>query len=165
MQFTLNVNKCWKTKAVGGLAAVLFGSLAMPGAAFADSAFIGQVGSGMIGRAPMIGFSGSAPGNSSLPPELSSPKRGGADIAGALIIGNYNRTIQLQAGSRDRSAIGILGGRGDSVNLLQAGSGLQSSVLLLNTNGLHLNLLQPPGAAPFHLIIAHLPNGGWFVWN
>jgi len=105
MQFTLNVNKCWKTKVVGGLAAVLFGSLAMPGTAFADSAFIGQVGSGMIGRAPMIGFSGGAPGNSSLPPELSSPKRGGADIAGALIIGNYNRTIQLQAGSRDRSAI------------------------------------------------------------
>jgi hypothetical protein len=117
----------------------------------------------MMGRAPMIGFSGGAPANSSLPPEIYSPKRGGADIAGALIIGNYNQTIQLQAGSHDRSAVGILGGRGDSVNLLQAGSGLQSSVLLLNTNGLHLNLLQPPGAAPFHLIIAHLPNGGWFV--
>jgi hypothetical protein len=163
MQFTLNVNKCWNARIVGGAAAVLFGSLAMLGTASADSAFIGQVGSGTMVKTPMIGFSGVGPANSSLPPELYSPKRGGADIAGALIIGNYNRTIQIQAGSRDRSAVGILGGRGDSVNLLQAGNGLQSSVLLLNTNGLHLNLLQPPGAAPFHLIIAHLPNGGWFV--
>jgi hypothetical protein len=163
MQFTLNVNQCWRARIVGGAVAGLFGSLAMLGTAFADSAFIGQVSSGAMGRVPMIGFSGVGPANSPQPPEIYSPKRGGADIAGTLITGNFNRSIQIQAGSYDRAAVGILGGRGDSVNLLQAGSGLQSRVLLLNTNGLHLNLLQPPGAAPFNLIIAHLPNGGWFV--
>jgi hypothetical protein len=34
---------------------------------------------------------------------------------------------------------------------------------LLNATGTHVNVVQPQGAAPINMIIAHLPNGSWFI--
>jgi hypothetical protein len=160
MRFTLNSKQCWR-KTCGG--AIALGLLATPHCSLADPVFVNQAGGGFAGKFPAIGFSGSGPANSSVPPEMALARRAGPNVAGSLIAGNYNSVIQLQAGARNRSAVGILGGQRDSVNVLQAGNSLQSGVLLLGVSGLHLNVIQPPNAPPFGLVIAHLPDGGWFV--
>jgi hypothetical protein len=139
------------------------GLLIAPQCASADPVFVNQAGGGFAGKFPIVGFSGTSPVSPSMPLEMMAPRRTGPNIAGNVVAGNYNSVVQLQAGARNKSGVGILGGQGDSVNVLQAGNSLQSGVLLLGVSGLHLNVIQPPNAPPFGLVIAHLPNGGWFV--
>jgi hypothetical protein len=150
---------------LGALA--LLAASAAPGAALADSAFVNQVGGGSSARgagfAPHLAAPVAIPGAGAPTPELATPRMRGGNSAQSLMIGSCHSIAQIQGGANDKSAVGILGGRNDKVNVIQAGSGLQSGVLLLNTQGLRLNLLQPPGAPPLDLIIAHLPNGGWLV--
>jgi hypothetical protein len=164
VQITLNDNQYWRARLFGGaIAALASGFVAIPGTAFAESAFVNQVGPGGSFNAPTFGFPGGGPGGGgNLPPEFTSPKSG-PDLANTLVVGNYNKSLQLQAGARDHSQIGILGGKQDSVNVLQAGSNLQSNIWLLNATGTHVNVVQPQGAAPINMIIAHLPNGSWFI--
>jgi hypothetical protein len=161
MRFTLNIRQCRRKDLLG--AAIATGLLAIPQFAAADSAFVNQAGGGFAGKFPVIGFSGSGAGNPSVPFEMVAARRAGPNVAGSLMAGNNNSVVQLQGGAGNRSAVGILGGQRDSVNVLQAGNSLQSGVLLLGVSGLHLNVIQPPNAPPFGLVIAHLPDGGWFV--
>jgi hypothetical protein len=160
MRFTLNIN-LRRRKYISGAVAMWLATI--PQFAVADPVFVNQAGGGLVGKFPTIGFSGSGPANSSVPPEMLVAKRAGPNVAGGLVAGNYNSVVQLQAGALNRSAVGILGGQRDSVNVLQAGNSLQSGVLLLGVSGLHLNVIQPPNAPPFGLVIAHLPDGSWFV--
>ena len=161
MQFTLKSGRTGSWSGV--IAALLLFLSASSNSANAESVFVNQIGGGAAIRLPIVGLSGGGPGNPAPTPETTIPRRGGLDSAANLMLGNYNKIIQLQAGTHDRSAVGILGGSRDKVNLLQEGNGLRSNILLLNTSGVRLNFVQPPGAAPVDLVIAHLPNGGWFV--
>lgn len=162
MQITLNIGHRWKRYSFGG--AIALALLAAPQCALAESAFVNQAGGGgFIGQLPFNGFNGPGPGNPGIAPEMFVPRQSGPNVAGSLTVGNYNSVIQIQAGSHDRSGVGILGGNHDSVNVLQAGNSLQSGVLLLGVSGLRMSVVQAPGAPPFGMVIAHLPNGGWFV--
>jgi hypothetical protein len=164
MPFALKIGFPSKAmRRIGALA--LLAASAAPGAALADSAFVNQIAGAPSARgagfAPHLAAPVAIPGVGASTPELATPRMHGGNLAQSLTVGSYNSIAQIQGGANDKSAVGILGGRNDKVNVIQAGSGEQSGVLLLNTQGLHLNLLQPPGAPPFGLIIAHLPNGGW----
>jgi hypothetical protein len=150
---------------LGALA--LLAATTAPGLARADSAFVTQIAGAPAARgaalAPHLAAPVAMPSASASTPELAAPHAYARNLAQSLTVGSYNSIAQIQAGANDSSAVGILGGRNDKVTIAQAGSGQQSGVLLLNTQGLHINLVQPPGAPPFGLIIAHLPNGGWLV--
>jgi hypothetical protein len=165
--FALNVgfpSKQTSSKIARGVRALaLLVASAAPGAAVADSAFVTQIAGAPAARGAGLAAPVAAPSVGAPTPEFATPRTRGGNLAQSLTVGSYNSIAQIQGGANDKSAVGILGGRNDKVNVIQAGSGQQSGVLLLNTQGLRINLLQPPGAPPFGLIIAHLPNGGWLV--
>ena len=95
------------------------------------------------------------------PPELSA--QSGGNYASTLQIGNYNKVFQAQAGSNNRSNVGIIKGAYNNVGVLQAGHSLRSNLLLLNTTGLSVGVIQPNGSAPINMLIARLPNGGLLI--
>lgn len=131
--------------------------------AMADSAYVNQEPQGQGGYFDPGVRSGSEPQAYQPPPETTKVGRG-QNVAESLTIGNYNRVAQIQAGGRDRSNVGIIGGNHDAVNTIQLGSGLTSNVLLINTPpGLTFNVLETPGSAPTNVIIARLPDGRWLV--
>ena len=147
-------------------------AIALSVPASADGAFIEQAGRGAVtGR--HVGFNGMSHSQGTVaplqsrvpaftpPPELSA--QSGGNYASTLQIGNYNKVFQAQAGSNNRSNVGIINGAYNNVGVLQAGHSLRSNLLLLNTTGLSVGVIQPNGSAPINMLIARLPNGGLLI--
>jgi hypothetical protein len=157
------------------VAALLLAVVPLSGPAFAQSAYISQIGAGatLIGQAEAFGVSDPtsapsfqrAPQASSFnpPPELALPGTQGRNTALTVTVGNNNRVAQVQAGIDDTSSVGILGGNSNEVGIVQGGNDLRSNVALLGTQGLNVGVLQPPGSAPVAAVIARLPNGGLLI--
>ena len=87
----------------------------------------------------------------------------GANFAGTLEIGNYNRVLQAQRGYGNVSTVGIIKGTDNNVGVLQAGNFLKSNLVLIKTTGLSIGVIQPNGSAPINMLIARLPNGGLLI--
>lgn len=139
--------------------------------ALADSAFVTQVtGGAFFGHAlvsnPIAGQSlpYAPPRNGTMQqtPETLLPATGG-NAAGTLEMGRSNFVLQAQAGSGNKSNVGILGGTHDNVAILQHGQGLVSNLALVGVKGLNVDVLEPPGTAPLNMLIARLPNGAFDI--
>jgi hypothetical protein len=159
---------------LGAAALFLVLSLTAATPVLAESAYISQIsgGSGAGAGIPLIRtpIGGSSASSSFVPtPETARPNRYGgslpisANIAQTLVIGNGNRTAQIQLGSGDMSNLGILGGSKNDVTVLQSGNSLRSNLVLLNTQGLMVGVIQPNGSAPVNALIARLPNGSLLI--
>lgn len=135
--------------------------------ALADGAFITQAAKGAFFGHSLISNpagSQSSPyvpphgGTTQATPETTVQATGG-NYAGTLEMGRNNFVLQAQAGSGNKSNVGILGGAHDNVGVFQHGQGLVSNLALVGLAGLNVDLLQPPGTAPVNMLIARLPNG------
>lgn len=111
-----------------------------------NSALLGSHLTGAPSVAPSI-----APG-----PRFSAPRRGNS--ATTLEIGNNNSVLQVQTGSNDRSAVGILGNH-NSVGIVQAGNDLVSDLLLIGTQGMSVGVIQPNHSAPVRMAVIRVPAG------
>jgi hypothetical protein len=147
-------------------------AVAAPNVASADAVFVGQA-TGGGGKDPDLKFHGVPPGvhfhgawqgapagSLTIPPEMIAPHRNTAE---SLTVGNFNSVVQIQGGKHNHSNIGILGGHRNRVNVLQAGNDDSNIILINPPPGVSFNLVQPPNSHPLDLLIAHLPNGGWFA--
>jgi hypothetical protein len=155
----------------GGLAA-LVAAMAVPSIAMAEPmVFIEQPWGGKHGSEgvtdPTLHGGWQRPAGPVAPtilPEMISPGKHNADIAGTLTVGSSNNTIQLQLGRHDRSLLGLIGGRHDTVNVLQEGNNQQADIIMINPPpNMNLTLVQPPGQQTLDLLIARLANGQWLV--
>jgi hypothetical protein len=152
--------------------AIAFVALTMPvisaQPAFADGAFITQATNGASFGHSVISNPVTPPssfpyvpphgGTTQATPETTVPATG-ANVAGTLEMGRNNFVLQAQAGSGNKSNVGILGSTHDNVAVLQHGQGLVSNLALVDLKGLSVDVLQPPGTAPVNMLIARLPNG------
>jgi hypothetical protein len=84
------------------------------------------------------------------------------NLALTLEAGRNNAVAQFQAGQKNFSNVGVLGGSRNAVGVLQAGNDV-SNLYLVNTQSLSVGVLQPKGAAPSNVLIARLPNGALLI--
>jgi hypothetical protein len=159
-----------------GLAAALFfcaagaslAFLSSAPSAYAESAYIQQVGNGSGGDVPVPNSGSNSPWNSSgasndRPSYLTAvPTHLAQNIAQTLTIGRSNQVAQFQTGVDDTSNVSILGGARNEVGVLQS-SGDTSNIGLLGTAGLNFDVIQPPGAAPLNMLVARIPGHGYLT--
>ena len=154
-----------RLSAIAFVAAAMSAISAQP--ATADGAFVTQATKGgFFGHSlisnPVTGQSSpDVPphgGTTQATPETTIQATGG-NFAGTLEMGHNNFVLQAQAGSGNKSNVGILGGAHDNVGVFQHGQGLVSNLALVGLTGLSVDVLEPPGTASVNMLIARLPNG------
>jgi hypothetical protein len=154
---------------LGGGALIAFVS-GMSGVTHAESAYITQVNSkagatmsaGAAQPVQVVPTSNYAPRQTAWVPTPETASVRSTNLAKTLEIGNSNSVLQAQAGGKNYSNVGVLGGNQNNVAVLQGGNDF-SNLQLVNTQGLAVLVAQPPGSAPINMLVAKLPNGSILI--